>query len=125
MSGVSELPKDYVTINNDKNFNSFPEDIGEQLKKFYEESCDNIEVSIGHSSDCILVRAFNKLEWRTEYHELLCKQFNVMLTSFDKIEHYEPSGYTMELDFLYLKRFANEKYNKECCIDFNEVLRMI
>ena len=96
MSGVSRLPGNYIQKKNYKNSNSLPDNIEQELKRFHEEYLHGSdEISIGYADiGAILVRTFNTGAWTKREHEIFCQQFNIILSSFDRCEHYEPRRYT-------------------------------
>lgn len=123
---VNRLPLDYIKIhNNNLKYNRWPLNMEEKLKDFHKSYLQGSdEIDIGYADvEAVLIRTYNSLSWSKKDHEVFCHHFSAILVSFDRVEHYEPRKYALELDFLYVPKFENEHHNEMFSVNINDILR--
>lgn len=122
---VTMLPNDFVRSNNKfvrLEDNVLSDDFGERLNSFYMDNLDNSrELSLGYApAGFVLVRCFNKVDWNKNLHNLLCKEFDLVLYAVDCTTGYSPSGCEVEVNWIYIVKPSDE-YVSLVSIGFDEV----
>ncbi|WP_296882163.1 hypothetical protein [uncultured Methanobrevibacter sp.] len=119
------LPGNYLNI---KNYNlpktHISDNLPEQLSIFRKENKilnDGLIELCYTDSDVIVIISKNTVAWTETLHNKLCEKFNVILTSVEKNELFEPRNYKLNIIWIYIPKFYNDKHNDDFSVKFKNV----